>query len=354
MDIAIYIVGIAMIVATALPILSAGAWWIRILDFPRLQIVFLIVVTIAAHLIFVGLGSWFDILFLSFLAASLVYQGYMMFPYTPLAKRQVEDSRQNDPESMIALLAANVLMDNSRAADLLKIIREADPDLIMLAETDDRWLQQVDELSADYPYAVRQPQDNTYGMLLYSRLELIDPVVKFIVQDDIPSISSRVRLRSGKVIEIRCLHPRPPIPTEDSSSAPRDAELLIIGKESREDDDPYIVFGDLNDVAWSRTNYLFRNVSGLLDPRVGRGFFHTFHAGIPLIRFPLDHFFHSKHFRLADFKRLAYYGSDHFPVYIKLSLESDAEFEQEELTPGTEEIEEAEEKIALAADEERS
>ncbi|CAN5736503.1 endonuclease/exonuclease/phosphatase family protein [soil metagenome] len=327
MDIAIYIVGLAMIVATALPILSHRAWWIRILDFPRLQIVFLIVATIAAHIVFVGLRSWFDVVFLILLAASLVHQGYMMFPYTPLAKRQVADSRQNDPESMIALLVANVLMDNRRSADLLKIIREADPELILLAETDGWWLEQVDELAADYPFVVRQPQDNTYGMLLYSRLELIDPVVKFIVQDDVPSISSRVRLRSGKVIEIRCLHPRPPFPTEDSSSAPRDAELLIIGKEKREDDAPYIVFGDLNDVAWSRTNYLFRNISGLLEPRVGRSFFHTFPAGIPLIRFPLDHFFHSNHFRLADFKRLAYYGSDHFPVYIKLSLESDAEFE---------------------------
>ena len=31
-----------------------------------------------------------------------------------------------------------------------------------------------------------QPQENTYGMLLYSRLELLAPEGKFLVQDELP------------------------------------------------------------------------------------------------------------------------------------------------------------------------
>jgi endonuclease/exonuclease/phosphatase (EEP) superfamily protein YafD len=106
--------------------------------------------------------------------------------------------------------------------------------------------------------------------------------------------------------------------------------------------------GDLNDVAWSRTNYLFQDISGLLDPRVGRGFYHTFHAEHPLFRVPLDHFFHSNHFRLVDFRRLGYFGSDHFPVYLKLSYEADAEADQHELTADPSQKEEAREKIVKA------
>ncbi|HJV10212.1 MAG TPA: endonuclease, partial [Burkholderiales bacterium] len=60
---------------------------------------------------------------------------------------------------------------------------------------------------------------------------------------------------------------------------------------------------------------------GLLDPRVGRGFYHTFHARYPVLRYPLDHCFHTKHFRLVRFKRLRKFGSDHFPVSIELSHE---------------------------------
>jgi endonuclease/exonuclease/phosphatase (EEP) superfamily protein YafD len=177
---------------------------------------------------------------------------------------------------------------------------------------------------------VRRPQDNSYGMTLFSRLELVEPEVKFLVQEDIPSIHARVRLRSGAMVELRCVHPRPPAPSEADDSKPRDVELIVVGEELREKGAPSIVIGDLNDVAWSRTNYQFQEISGLLDPRVGRGFYHTFHARYFFLRYPLDHCFHSKHFRLASFKRLRAFGSDHFPVGIKLVYEPDAARTQEE------------------------
>ncbi|HVF47356.1 MAG TPA: endonuclease/exonuclease/phosphatase family protein, partial [Pyrinomonadaceae bacterium] len=282
------------------------------------------------------------------LSAALVYQAYMMFPYTPLARKQVQAHKAGLTESTFSLLFANVLMPNRNAKRLREIISEADPDIILTVETDDWWKTALAPFEETHPYTVLRPQNNTYGMMLYSRLELIDAEVKFLVQDDIPSIHGRVRLPSGLEVELRCLHPRPPFPTEDEKSTERDAELLIVGKESKKLDRPIIVMGDLNDVAWSRTNYLFQDISGLLDPRIGRGFYHTFHAKLPLIRFPLDHFFHSNHFRLVDFKRLDYFGSDHFPVYIKLSYEPDAEKEQQQLRASEAEKQEAEEKIEKA------
>lgn len=255
----------------------------------------------------------------------------MMFPYTRLAKKQVQQSRDHKDKTNLSLLTANVLQSNRDADALRKLIRDADPDIILTVETDNWWQNELKEFEKTQSFTVHQPQENTYGMLLYSRLELLGSEIKFLIQDDIPSIHSRVRLRSGREIELRCLHPRPPFPTEDDSSLDRDAEILIVGKESKKSTSPFVVMGDLNDVAWSRTNYLFQDISGLLDPRIGRGFFQTFHAGFPLLRVPLDHFFHSNHFRLVDFQRLGYFGSDHFPVFIKLSYETNAVNEQDEL-----------------------
>jgi endonuclease/exonuclease/phosphatase (EEP) superfamily protein YafD len=124
-----------------------------------------------------------------------------------------------------------------------------------------------------------------------------------------------------------------------------------VGKEVKSKEAPVIVMGDLNDVAWSHTSYLFRNISGLLDPRVGRGFYNTFHANYPFIRFPLDHFFHSNDFRLLDLQRLPYCGSDHFPIYIDLSYEPSAERQQPKLEATPDEHEEATEKILKLAQE---
>ena len=320
-------------------------------DFPRLQILAVLVIAIVEMSVtaaFEGFGT-FDWLLGSLLIVSLAYQSYMMFPYTPLAARQVERSTHSNDGSTISLLFSNVLMQNHEFAGLLKSIQNVDPDIVLAVETNEWWRDKLSPLELTYEYTVLQPQENEYGMLLYSKLPLSNASVKFLIDEEIPSIHAAAHLRSGDKVELRCLHPRPPFPTEDETATDRDAEVLIVGREIKEHvNGPAIVFGDLNDVAWSRTNYLFQNISGLLDPRIGRGFYNTFHASYPVIRFPLDHFFHSNHFRLVDFRRLPYFGSDHFPVYIKLSIEGDAAVRQEELLANGEEKQEAKEKIEKA------
>ncbi|HEX6267925.1 MAG TPA: endonuclease/exonuclease/phosphatase family protein [Burkholderiales bacterium] len=341
------ILGAAMIAATALPLVRANAWWIRWFDFPRLQILAVLALVLAGWLLVAG-DSTPSLLFTGLLALSGGYQAYMMFPYTVLARSQVEKARRATKESTVCLLFANVLMQNRESARLKAMIRETDPDLVLAVEADDWWRGELEYLKQTHPHAVEHPRGNTYGMLLYSRLPLVEPQVKFLIQDDVPSIYARLRLRGGQEVELRCLHPRPPAPQEAAESTERDAELLLVGKDLKRRGAPAIVLGDLNDVAWSRTNYQFQDISGLLDPRIGRGFFHTFHANYPFLRYPLDHCFHSKHFRLVSFRRLGKFGSDHFPVCIALSYEPDAARTQDEPQADAAEQREADEKIGQA------
>lgn len=67
------------------------------------------------------------------------------------------------------------------------------------------------------------------------------------------------------------------------------------------------------------------------------------------MRYPLDHFFHSNHFKLVEFKRLPRFGSDHFPVYIHLSCEPEAQAVQPKAHADGADRQEAAEKINEAA-----
>ncbi len=77
---------------------------------------------------------------------------------------------------------------------------------------------------------------------------------------------------------------------------------------------------DFNNVAWARSSVLFRKTSGLIDPRIGRGFVSTFHARYKLLRFPIDLFFHSTDIFIVEFKTLKHIGSDHLPLYCRFYI----------------------------------
>ncbi len=311
-------IGIFMIIATLLPIINHEGWWIRVFDFPRLQIAVIILITLFLYILIHRPENYFDFAFIIVLSGCFIYLCYVIFPYTPISGTQVNRVSEIDKDNNISILSSNVLMTNREAQGLIDIIARSNPDIILLVETDQWWSEKVSFLEAEYPYHVEKTLDNTYGMILYSRLELVEPEVLFLIERDVPSIHSYVKLKSGQKIRLYCLHPKPPTPTQNDQSTERDAEILLVGKLVKARKEPAIVTGDLNDVAWSYTTNLFQKTSQMLDPRIGRGFFNTFNAKIPMLRWPLDHVFHTRGFQLRDIKTLPFYGSDHFPIYFAL------------------------------------
>ncbi|UEM19802.1 endonuclease/exonuclease/phosphatase family protein [Skermanella mucosa] len=233
-------------------------------------------------------------------------------------------------------------MGNENAEPVLKLVRALGPDMVLLLETDRWWDLQLTRLWSEYSYVVAHPQDDSYGMHLLSRLRLVDPRVRFLLEDYVPSIVTRVQLRSGEEIDFHGVHPKPP-PLDDTEE--RDAELLLVGRQVHRDPLPAVVAGDLNDVAWSRTTRQFQEISSLLDPRIGRGLYPTFNAHWPLLRWPLDHVFFEEEFVLLDLKVLPGIGSDHFPVYVSLCHRPGAAAVQAEPAPDPDDLQDAERSI---------
>ena len=341
------LISVFVIWLTFWSLIPRDEWWIRGADFPRLQI--LVLGLIALVLLLVWDQPWDlrrEIVFTALIAA-LAYQLKMVLPYTFIWKKQVKKvhKHQLNPDKQISLIVSNVLTPNDKYHLLVEQIQKHQPDLVLTLETDLIWQKALAVIEKDYPYRMPVPLDNLYGMHLYSKLELKDTEVKFILSNEIPSIHTTVILRSGQPVQLYCLHPKPPSPTEAKDSTLRDAELLMVGDQIKDLDESCIVMGDLNDVAWSRTTRLFQRISGLLDPRVGRRYINTFHANYPMFRWSLDHVFHSTDFALVHMERLPHVGSDHFPVYVVLQTGRVFEQVQDKLEQTDADEQEAQEAI---------
>lgn len=329
MWIACLIATLLLAVMAALPLSRSEIWWVRALDFPRLQLAAFAVLLMIVDGLFLDpalLSTW--ILF-AIAGICLAWQAWWVLPFTPLvpveSKAAIGDG---DADNSLRLISSNVLGPNREADKLLNLVRRNDPDILITLESNAWWQQQLDSLENDYPHTIKCPLENLYGMHVYSRLPLSERQVEYLVEDKIPSIHCCITLRSGQQISAHFLHPSPPNPKFNTQSSERDAELVMVAKRVAENESPTIVCGDLNDVAWSSTTRLFRKLSHLLDPRVGRGMFNTFHADWWFMRWPLDHLFHSDHFTLKELRRLPSIGSDHFPLLTELQLNPNHKAEQ--------------------------
>jgi endonuclease/exonuclease/phosphatase (EEP) superfamily protein YafD len=337
----IFILGYLLILISVFPLVRNDNWVFRIFEYPRVQKLFINLVLVCAFLPLSDLSQTHDVIFLSALLLNIIYLVYQIWPYTRVGRKQMKKAGHQDDDSSLTLYICNVYQDNRDIETCLASIQRCDPDIILLVETDQKWKKGLDVLRSNYPYSISKILDNTYGMILYSRFELLDARVRYLVQDDIPSIHCKVLLPNGEMIMFHGLHPQPPVPHESARSTERDAEILLVAKEAKRCPLPVIVAGDLNDVAWSYTTELFMKVSRMLDPRRGRGFFNTFHAHYWFLRWPLDHVFCSNHFNLLSLSRLPSIGSDHFPILIRVQLAHEAQHANEEMMQATADEEQA-------------
>lgn len=353
-DSVLLIYAIVVTIVSFINLIRLDYWWIRVWDFPHLQLTVLALLGLISWAILGRHTGWPMTVVPVCLLATVLYQGWLIYPFTPLHRKRVLQLPRNTDkrivdDNTIRLLVANVYMDNTQTPKVWELAQKYEPDVVLVLEANQRWQRELAPMEASYPHRVLHPLENTYGMLLYARLPIRHHEVRFLVQDDIPSVYVQFELPSGQVVHFYGVHPMPPTPTEHYRSTERDAELLLVGKEARNQQEPVIVAGDLNDVAWSHTTRLFQRVSGLLDPRIGRGFYNTFHANYFFLRWPLDHVFVSHHFKLRKIRRLPNCGSDHFPIFTALTYAPTLGKQNVEISePEREDLDEAHEIIERA------
>lgn len=337
-----WIISALAILSVLIPAIKNTYWTFRVFDYPRFQKFVILLSLIFAWFFTFENPNIYEYLILIIEVISAGYLFYIILPYTDYGKTMIDKTQPSPDEKVLDILVCNVYQHNRNYQKLIDLVKEENPSILFFLETDEEWQNALKSVTKHYEYKIEVPLANTYGLLFYSHFPVKNYEINYLIDDDIPSIVADLDY-NNQTVRLFGIHPTPPVPQENPESTERDAEILLVGEKAKNYGKPSIVFGDLNDVAWSRTTKLFLKSSGMLDPRRGRGMFNTFHVKYWFLRWPLDHFFVSPHFRLVDMKVMKSVDSDHFPIWISLVVRNEDKEDQFEIS--NEEQEEVFEKI---------
>ncbi|MBA3985384.1 MAG: endonuclease/exonuclease/phosphatase family protein, partial [Flavobacteriales bacterium] len=212
MKITLFIIAALCVVSSVIPFVASKKWWVRGFDFPHLQLTVITGTTFILLCFVIDPKNLLEWMILVFLILAIIYQLVIIFPYTLFAKKEIASTSIKNSDASIRVFSANVLQDNKDFDKFSKVFRKANPDIAILLETDYWWQEELHVFKEEYPFTVEYPLDNYYGIILLSKLELKDMKVKFLMDDEIPSIHGNVLLKNGTWIKLFCLHPTPPSP----------------------------------------------------------------------------------------------------------------------------------------------
>lgn len=226
--------------------------------------------------------------------------------------------RPDSSTSALRVLLANVRTSNDRYEDVVALIEEAAPDVVVLQEVDERWLRGVKPIEADLPHVIAAPRADNFGIAVFSRRPLENAHTVYLGSAEVESIVGMVNVDGGRVTLI-ATHPVPPITRQLARL--RNKQLDAVAGAVTGAPGSVMVVGDLNVTMWSAPYRRLIDVTGLCNARKGFGILPSWSMYKPFFsRIPIDHCLHSADLGIASCRLGEPIGSDHRPLIVDLVL----------------------------------
>jgi endonuclease/exonuclease/phosphatase (EEP) superfamily protein YafD len=230
-------------------------------------------------------------------------------------------SKQNHSAGVrFRLLVANVLKNNKNYASIFRLIKQVDPDVVVLQETGEAWRDQIKLLNDDYPFSEIALRPKGAGTVILSKHKFEKVDVLTLDASIHVAILAEVRFDHHQVT-ILALHPTTPISPfkfKNRNLQFREAAALL-----KSVDGPGVLVGDLNTTMWSPYFSELLRSANLRDARLGFGLKTTWPMPLPsFLRMPIDHCLVSRELHVANLEIGRHIGSDHRPVIADLLLTS--------------------------------
>jgi endonuclease/exonuclease/phosphatase (EEP) superfamily protein YafD len=218
------------------------------------------------------------------------------------------------------LLLSNVLKRNRSYERLRDLVIQEQPDLVVLIEPDQAWLDGIADLRLHYPYWAVAPRWDAYGIAILSRQPFQSTEVLHLGSGERPTVVARLSLKNHHDQMLTVIATHPPPPKGAVHSANRNDQLQALAQFVRQEGDALILCGDLNLSPWSPHFSDLIKRSGLADSGRGFGIQSTWPADNFLLRTPIDHCLISSHIAVRRRRLGPRIGSDHLPIILDFSL----------------------------------
>lgn len=229
----------------------------------------------------------------------------------------LEEGRGDNAVSSLKIIHSNVNTANESYKKVIALIKEENPDIVLLQEASALWVNQLASIEKTYPYKKANPRADNFGIAIFSKypFESIEEIYSGVV--DIPSLKVDLML-GGQKITLISTHPVPPISADFYHF--RNAQLKQIAAIVKTIQNPVILIGDLNVSMWSSDYDELEKTTALVNARKGFGILPTWPTMLPIAMIPIDHCLLSSEFKVDNIKLGKDIDSDHLPLVLTLSL----------------------------------
>ncbi len=214
-------------------------------------------------------------------------------------------------------LSLNLHEANRNHEAVRALVRDEQPDLLLLMEYTERWFEDLVDLTDIYPHVIARPQGGPFGIALFSAHPFESADIEFIGEEPHPTVVARITIGDAPLTVIGT-HPRPPLGAE--ASRLRNEQLADLADRAGQIAPPLLLLGDLN---ITRFSPYFRRLlahSSLRDSAVGFGYQPTWPTYAPPLLIPIDHALVSEGVGILDRRVGPHVGSDHYPLIIDFEL----------------------------------
>jgi endonuclease/exonuclease/phosphatase (EEP) superfamily protein YafD len=273
-------------------------WFLALFDHFRLQGA---IICLIAILVFVLRRRWI------LLAISIISLAINFWPLWR-ATSTLQEGTAAAVGPGLKLISFNVLTRNTRYADALAYLQSQDADVILLLETNEKWVEAMDPLRRTHPHGRAEAQEDNFGLALYSRLPVTGLEISHLVDDGMPTVVATVQ-QGERLLRVIGTHPLPP-----TGQATRIVILNQMAKIASivkaQPTLPTIVMGDFNATPWSPAIDILRTQCDL-DFRTPKPVWRPTWQARTIFALPIDHALCTPQVFLAQREIGPDLGSDH-------------------------------------------